>query len=145
MFTKLAELAPVRLVISDGPPFKDFMVLSRLYANTGWRLTFNFLKSPGVLPGEGGMTIECIGKDEIGDKCADADEYTFIGRWFDSITMVDGKWAKPNYLYVGTYNTRTRKGLCQRFTPEQFIDAPLARILFKRVFGINDIHDSGEV
>ena len=140
MFTK-----PVRLVIADGPPFKDFMFLSRLYASTGWLLTFKFLESAGILPEEGKMTIECIGKDEITTTRADVDEYTFIGRWFGASIKVKGKWVVPNFLYVGTYNTRTRKGQCLRYTPEQFINAPLATILFKRLFDIKETSDSGEI
>ncbi len=137
-------IKPVQLVITDGPPFKDFMFLSRLYANIGCLLTFKFFESEGILPEEGKMTIECIGKHEITINRADTDEYTFIGRWFGNSIKVEGKWVECNFLYVGTYNCRTRKGCCQRFTPEQFIKAPLAMILFMRLFDINNIHDSGE-
>lgn len=130
---------PTQLLIQDGPPFKSFFFKSVPVDRTAWILTFTFVEwKPGGLREALSEDFSKISIVSIGvpvfDRQAptgpcDEDAYTFIG-----IRHGSGAEKFALFYYVGTYNTRTRKGQCLCLTAEEFAALPnLGLILVGKV------------
>ena len=72
------------------------------------------------------MTLKMFGRSP-GD---DVDDFNFIAYMAGSSQLTKKEMDQHRWFYVGTYNTRTRKGKCLEIGVVEFFKSSINRLLF---------------
>ena len=106
---------PKQMQIVDGPGFKQFMFASNVISDGGWTIKFTLQERP-ELRNVLNLNVNFIGREPV-RSTDDQDEYGFMAHWHG---QREGSYNWLSFFYVGRYNTRTRKGVCEEFTLEEY-------------------------
>ena len=115
---------PDTLEIREGPPFRKFLFLSMIATDHGWIQDFTFWD--GQKEYKEKLTVSSIGRFPVGQDY-DEDIFSFVA--FRQGMHEEGY---QYFFYVGQYNIRTRKGICECYTRDEFNVQPVAQSLIKK-------------
>jgi hypothetical protein len=119
---------PTQLEITDGPPARKFIFHSG--AVTGdFSQDFTIKEKGAPVETKKAVTVHHIGRTHTREP--DGDVYGFTASYLGEQILVPNRFHFFNiWFLIGTYNVRTRKGLCVRFTDEEFLSSPHMKALW---------------
>ncbi len=118
-----------KIQIVNGPPFRSFVFGSHLSDNLTDLLTFTVKAPGGEMESEVKMAILFLGRPNR-SKEGSEDVHGFIGCTTIEARFMGSVMSLEQKFYVGTYNTRTRKGSCQWFNHLECSRSPVFCALF---------------
>lgn len=124
---------PIRtLKIVDGPSFRGFAVMNGIISESSWDTTFTMDREiPDDFTIHKDRRIFQMGLKLFGRAPSDdVDEFAFIAYMSGNSARTKSEVDKHRWFYVGTYNTRTRKGRCDEYSVSEFFRSPILRALF---------------
>ncbi len=124
---------PIRtLKIENGPGFQGFVISNGIVTELQLHQVFTMDQDhpEGITTIHTDkkvfqMPLKLIGKA----RGEDSEKYNFIS--YLNLTFAPKDPSQPSqWFYVGTYNTRTRKGVCEEIDGREFFQSHAMRLLF---------------